>query len=277
VGGSAATVTPRALRVLLVDALNLIRRVYAAQPGEDGPQRAEEGRVASLQSLQRALRECSPTHVVAVFEGAGKTWRHRLFAEYKAGHAPMPEALDAALPAYEASFAQAGVRSLRLPGVEADDVIGTLAAKIERAGGGAVILSTDKAFLQLLSGLVSVRDHFKKSDLDRSWVLRRFGVPPEQFVDYLALAGNAGNGIAGVPGVGPKTASRLITDFDSLDAVLAAAAEEREGTEETEALSPKLAQRLRDGAEAARLARSLVRLRTDLELGIRLKSLRFTP
>lgn len=274
-GGSAPATTPGAIRVLLVDGLNLIRRVYAAQPGEDGAKRAEDGRVASSQSLRRALRECSPTHAVAVFEGEGMTWRHRLFAGYKAGHAPMPAALKVALPEYEESFARLGVSSLRLPGVEADDVIATLAAKIELADGGAVILSTDKAFLQLLSSLVSVRDHFKKSDLDRSWVLRRFGVPPEQFADYLALAGDAGNGIAGVAGVGPKTAARLIMDFDSLDAALAAAA--GEAGEDTEAMPAKLAERLRTGVEDARLALSLVRLQTDLELGISLRSLRYAP
>jgi len=271
-GGGAAGSRP-ATRVLLVDALNLIRRVYAAQPGEDGPERVEAGRAACGQSLERALRECSPTHAAAVFEGPGATWRHRLFAGYKAGHRPMPEALRAGLPAYEETFFRLGVRSLRLSGREADDVIATLAVKVEKAGGEAVILSTDKIFLQLLSRRVSVRDHFGRRDLDGSYVLRRFGVPPESFVDYLALAGDATNGVAGVAGVGPKTAAMLLADYDSLDGALAAAAAGEGGT----ALSPKLAARLRTQDAAARLARSLVGLKTDLELGIRLKSLRCAP
>ncbi len=265
--GSGPAVTASAWRVLLVDALNLIRRVYAAQPGEDGPERAEEGRVACVQSLQRALREGSPTHAVAVFEGEGETWRHRLFAGYKAGHAPMPGALKQALPGYEESFARVGVRSFRLPGVEADDVIGTLATKIEQAGGRAVILSTDKVFLQLLSSLVAVRDHFKKTDLDRAWVLRRFGVPPERFADYLALTGDSGNGIPGVSGVGPKTAVRLITDFDSLDAALAATGDGEGGeAERAEALPQKTggapARRRRGGAPGSLVGRPTHRSRT---------------
>ena len=87
------TVEHRDIRLLLIDALNLIRRVYAAQPGEDGPERAEGARGSSVQSLERALREASPTHAACVFDGEGPSWRHELEQRYKEGHKPMPEAL----------------------------------------------------------------------------------------------------------------------------------------------------------------------------------------
>lgn len=284
-----------AIRFLLVDALNLVRRVYAAHPGDDGPDKAEGAKISSVRSLQRALREVEPTHVVIVFEGREPSWRHLLYRDYKIDHKPMPEALEVALPAYREAFADIGVASFERPKVEADDVIGTLAMKIAGAGGQAVILSTDKVFLQLLSDRIFVRDHFKPSYLDRAYVVERFGVEPEQFVDFLALTGDSTNSIRGVPGIGPKTAAKLIGDFGTLDAMLAAAAgtdgevdsgargsdkngEPGTGDDSSEPgpeLAPRLRHKLVDHAEDARLAKSLVRLQIDLDLGLNLKELRY--
>jgi 5'-3' exonuclease len=293
------------IRLLLVDALNLVRRVYAAQPGDDGPAKAEGAKVSCVQSLRRALNECRPSHAIIVFEGSEPGWRHLLFRDYKHGHAPMPEALREVLPAYREAFAAAGVTSFELPRVEADDVVGTLAVKVAEAGGRAVILSTDKIFLQLLSDRIVVRDHFKQQDLDRAYVVERFGVPPEQLIDLLALAGDSTNGIPGVPGTGVKTAAKLIAEHGSLEAILAAAdpgadspaAADPAAASPTAAdpaaagaaadpastsvtvpappLTPKLRERLVDHAEDARLAQSLVTLQTNLDLGINLKDLRY--
>jgi len=283
-----------AIRFLLVDALNLVRRVYAAHPGDDGPDKAEGARTSSVRSLQRALRECEPTHAVVVFEGREPSWRHLLYQDYKIDHKPMPEALKVALPEYREAFADLGVASFERPKVEADDVIGTLAMKVAGAAGQAVILSTDKIFLQLLSDQIFVRDHFKPAYLDRAYVVNRFGVEPEQFVDFLALTGDSTNSIRGVPGIGPKTAAKLIGDFGTLDAMLAAAgvaggkvkAEAGDSDEKAEAgsgsedadlptLAPKLRNKLVDHAEDARLSKSLVRLQIDLDLGLNLKELRY--
>lgn len=265
------------IHVLLVDALNLIRRVYAAQPGDDGPTRAGGAKEASCQSLRRALREASPTHAVVVFEGRGSTWRHDAFPGYKAGHKPMPDALHQALSAFRSAFAELGVRSFDTQGTEADDVIATLAAKVSAAGGKATILSTDKVFLQLVSPRIRVRDHFQKRDFSRQDVVEKFGVPPSQLVDLLGLAGDSTNAIRGVPGIGAKTAAQLIKDFGSLDWVLAAAAGDSDLDEDLPVLRPRLVEKLVAHAEEARLARSLVRLGVDLDLGLSLATLRYTP
>ncbi|MFQ5743660.1 MAG: flap endonuclease Xni [Acidobacteriota bacterium] len=254
-----------AINLLVVDALNLIRRVYAAQPGEDRPERASSSLTASVQSLERALRECRPSHAACVFEGQGRSWRHQLYADYKAGHSPMPEALRQQLPAFKEEFDKHGVSSFDLPTLEADDVIATLATKVGLRGGGTVILSTDKVFLQLLSANVRVRDHFGRRELDRAFVVNKFGVPPEQLVDLLALAGDSTNNIPGVPGIGPKTAAKLVTEFGTLEKILSAAP----------TIAGKVGERLRAHAEEARLSWSLVRLRVDLELGLNLRSLRY--
>jgi protein Xni len=252
------------IRLLLVDALNLIRRVYAAQPGEDGPERVEGALESTVGSLRRALRESEPTHGVAVFEGEGPGWRHELYPEYKAGRLPMPDALKSGLPGFDTAFLEEGVASVRLPGVEADDVIATLANKVALRGGDAVILSTDRTFLQLLSDRVQVRDHFRQLDLDRAFVVEKYGVSPEQFVDFLALCGESTNNIKGVPGIGAKTAARLLQEFGTLERLLAVA----------ETLKGRPGDALRRHAEEVFLARTLVMLQTDLELGLNLKSLR---
>lgn len=255
------------IKLLLIDALNLVRRVYAAQPGEDGPERAQGARISCTQSIERALRECGPTHAVCVFEGEGASWRHQLHSEYKAGHAAMPAALATALDSYRDAFAEIGVQSLAFPGLEADDVIATAAAKAAEAGATAIILSTDKGFLQLLAEGIRVRNHFERSDRDAEYVAEKFGVRPDQLADAMALAGDHGNGIPGVPGVGTKTAAKLIGQFGTLESVLESVGDVR----------GKLRENLRDHADDARLSRRLVGLRTDLELGINLNTLRYDP
>lgn len=254
-------------RLLLVDALNLIRRVYAAQPGEDGPERADGGRAATVQSLRRAVREAAPTHAVVVFDGEGPSWRHELFADYKAGHAPMPSPLAAALSRFKGAFLEMGVASVEFPGLEADDVVATIACKARTAGAEVTVLSTDKLFLTLLPMGVRVRDHFRGRDTTSADVRRKFGVAPEQLADFLALAGDRGNNISGVPGVGPKTAARLLARFETLEGALQAAAD----------LDGRLRERLQGHANDARLCRRLLGLRTDLELGINLSDVRYRP
>ncbi len=254
----------RPLTLLLVDALNLIRRVYAAGAGEDGPERAEGARISSTQSLRRALRQCAPTHAACVFDGDGPSWRHELDPHYKEGHAPMPEALHAALDGYREAFREIGIESIGFPGLEADDVIATMAVKAATAGATAIVLSTDKIFAELLPAGVRVRDHFRGREVDPAAVSAKFGVRPEQLADYLALVGDRGNNIPGVPGIGRKGAAALLGRFATLEEALGSAAE----------VAGRPGALLREHAETARLCRRLVALRTDLELGVNLSELR---
>ncbi len=261
------------IRVLLVDALNLIRRVYAAQEGSD---MTERGLVSSARSLGRAVDELVPSHAVVVFESSGPTWRHRLLPSYRSGHKPMPDELRRSLPEYRQRFLSLGLRSFELEGFEADDVIATLAVKVAAAGGHAFILSTDKIFLQLVGGRIHVRDHFARRNLEPAAVHARYGVDPSRLLDLLALAGDSTNTIPGVPGVGPKTAAKLLTEYGTLERLFEAAGEQLSAGSRgaSSHLTPKLTERLVAHSDDAHLARRLIALKTDLELGLNLKDLR---
>ncbi|MEA2014982.1 MAG: flap endonuclease Xni [Thermodesulfobacteriota bacterium] len=253
------------IKLLLIDALNLIRRVYAAQPGEDGPGRVNDALVTSVHSLQRALRECRPTHAICVFDGHEPNWRHELYPEYKTGHSPMPEDLNSRLNQFDKAFAEIGVRSVCFPALEADDIIATLAGKIASRGGNVIILSTDRMFLQLVSDLIVVRDHFNKLDMDQAYVMGKLNVQADQVVDLFALAGYTTNNITGVPTVGPKTAAKLLNELGDLDNILSVAY----------TIKGKLGEMLHQHTEDARMSQSLIRLKDDLKLGLNLKSFRY--
>jgi len=193
---------------LLVDALNLIRRIYAAHPGDEGPEHTKGALESTIHSLQRAIRETEPTHAACIFDSHERSWRHDLLPTYKEGRAPMPDELKNSLDEFKSAFLEMGIISLTFPNIEADDIIATLAHKTSQKSGHAIILSTDKSFLQLLSENISVRDHFNKKDLDRRHVKDKFSVKPEQLIDLFALAGDTTNHIPGIPKVGLKTAAK---------------------------------------------------------------------
>ncbi len=149
-----------AVHLLIVDALNLIRRIHAVQgsPCVD----------TCLHALEQLIVHSQPTHAVAVFDDEDRAhgWRHQRLPEYKAGRAPMPETLVAEMPALRAAFEQRGIRCWASPGSEADDLAATLAVKVAQAGHQATIVSTDKGYCQLLSPTIRIRDYFQKRWLD---------------------------------------------------------------------------------------------------------------
>lgn len=251
-------------RLILADGTGIVRRVYEAVKGEDTPERAEGALRSSWGSFLRALREHEPTHFLAAFDHGGETWRHRLFADYKLDRKPMAEALSAALPGFLERMNNAGMRTLRVPDVEADDTIATLALRAAARGFDVIVLASDKDLLRLLDHGIRIYDHFQSEWRDHLWVKERYGVTPAQMTDYLALMGDDIDGIPGVVGVGEKTAPKLLADYGDLDGVLANAAH----------VKGKVGERLREGAEIARLSRALATLKSDVELGITPRDIR---
>jgi len=218
-----------------------------------------------------------PTHVAAVFDAAGKTFRHELFPQYKGHRPPPPPEIVAAAPRVRRLLRALGVADLSAPGVEADDVVGTVAARAAGDGLRVAIVSPDKDFYQLLQpGVQLLRPPPPRASARAAPAVvtvaglvpytaaafeEEHGVPPSAWPCVRALSGDASDNVPGVPGVGPKTALALVREFGSLDAVLANA-----GTASAARGKAKAALASAEGAAAARLARRLVTIQTRLDL-----------
>lgn len=190
------------MQLLIIDAMNLIRRIYAAAENTELPLEATRSRC--LTAISRNIEQLQSTHVVMVFEQSGGTWRHQTWPDYKLGRPPMPEPLQQDLPLMKAYFQQQGIACLEIDHWEADDVAATLAARSAFSGLNVTILSTDKGFCQLVNSRVKVRNHFDRYDWDEAMLQQKFGLKAEQLVDYWAMTGDSTNHLPGVPGIGPK-------------------------------------------------------------------------
>ncbi|MEC5162437.1 protein Xni [Janthinobacterium sp. CG_23.3] len=246
-------------RLLAIDGLNIVRRVYEASPEPDSAEKADIALRHALSSFKNLINGHLPTHVLPAFDFGGPTWRHALYAGYREGRAPMPGALRAALPAFYEKLAGFGLRVVVIPEVEADDVIGTAVMRwLHEGRGDAVVATTDKDLHGLIAYGALVWDHFKGEWHDHAWVERKFGVPPELLPDLLALMGDATDSIPGVSKVGQKTGARLLQAYGNLDAVMAGAG----------ILKGPLGERLRKERDILYLSRQLVQLKTDVRLGV---------
>lgn len=247
-----------AVHLLIVDALNLIRRIHAVQgsPCVETCQHA----------LDLLIAHSQPTHAVAVFDDEARNsgWRHQRLPDYKAGRPPMPDDLHAEMPALRAAFELRGVRCWVSRGNEADDLAATLAVKVAGAGHQATIVSTDKGYCQLLSPNLRIRDYFQKRWLDVPFIEKEFGVQPHQLPDYWGLAGINSSKVPGVAGIGPKSATQLLTQFQTLEALYA----------HLDDVPEKWRKKLIEHQEMAFLCRDIARLETDLHIDGNLQQLR---
>ena len=253
-------------RLLLIDGHSALFRSFYAIPelttSKGEPVNAVYGFV---RTLLMALRGYPSRYLAVAFDAGGETVRHREFAAYKATRKEMPDALARQLPRVKELLDALGIARLEFPGYEADDIMATLARLAERQGVPVLLLTGDKDMAQLVSDLVFLlRPGRKPSEgltlLDRQGVEERFGVPPELIVDLHALVGEASDNVPGVKGIGDKTAKKLLSEYGSLEAVLASADKVK---------NKKAASALQEHREEALLSRELVRLREvelDLEL-----------
>jgi protein Xni len=246
------------IHLLIVDALNLIRRIHAVQgsPCVNACQHA----------LQQLIQHSRPTHAVAVFDedDRSESWRHQILPDYKAGRSPMPENLQLEMPQLRQSFEALGVACWHSPGNEADDLAATLTAKVAGGGHQVTIVSTDKGYCQLLAPNVQIRDYFQKRWLDMPFVQQEFGVAPQQLADYWGLAGISSSKIPGVAGIGPKTAVLLLQQAGTLDGLY----------QELEQVAEKWRSKLQRHRDMAYVSKKVATLRTDLTLTGNLQQLR---
>ncbi len=212
--------------LLLVDGSSYLYRAYHAMPDLRSPDGFPTGAIHGMVAMMKWLRERYPAeHAVCVFDAKGPTFRDAWYADYKANRAPMPDPLRQQIEPIHEVVRLLGWPVLEVPGIEADDAIGTL-ARVAAASGHQVLISTgDKDLAQLVTPDVTLVNTMAKPPevLDIEGVKAKFGVPPERIVDYLTLIGDSVDNVPGVEKVGPKTAAKWIADFGSLDGVVAAA------------------------------------------------------
>ncbi|PKN04941.1 MAG: DNA polymerase I, partial [Deltaproteobacteria bacterium HGW-Deltaproteobacteria-9] len=249
--------------VALVDGSNYVYRAFYGIPqltnSKGFPTNAIYGFTTMLLKL---LRDLQPDYIVVTFDLKGATLRHEEFADYKATRKPMPDDLIPQIPFIKEVVRGLSVTVLEKQGVEADDIIGTLAGSASRLGWKTILVSGDKDLMQLIDENVTMIDTMRDKTYDVAAVKERFGVGPDKVTEILGLMGDTSDNIPGVPGIGPKTAQRLIEEYGSVEEVI----------RNTENLrNVKLRESFRRHAEQARMSRQLALIRRDIEIDFDLK------
>ncbi len=254
--------------LVLVDGSSYLYRAFHALPPLTSSRGEPTGALFGVVNmLVKFLREHQPPHIAVVFDAPGKTFRDELFAEYKAHRPPMPDDLRAQIEPLLAILHAQGLPVLRIEGVEADDVIGTLACRAARAGWRVLVSTGDKDMAQLVDGSITLINTMTNTMLDREGVKAKFDVTPEQIVDYLALVGDSSDNIPGIDKVGPKTAAKLLKQYGTLDELIA----------HVDEIPGKVGENLRAGLETLALSRKLATIRTDLDLPVSPEELKPQP
>ncbi len=243
--------------LILVDGSSYLYRAFHALPPLSTSRGEPTGAIHGvLNMLRKLLRDYPGTPLAVVFDAPGKTFRDDLFAQYKAHRPPMPDDLRAQIEPLLQAVNGMGLPLLRIGGVEADDVIGTLAQRAAAAGEQVLISTGDKDMTQLVNEHITLINTMSDTLLDRAGVKTKFDVYPEQIIDYLALVGDSSDNIPGVDKVGPKTAAKWLNAYGTLDSLLEHAAE----------ISGKVGENLRAGTDTLALSHQLATIRCNVEL-----------
>jgi len=247
-----------AVNLVLVDGSGFIFRAFHALPPMTRPDGTPVNAVFGFTNmLTRLIKEHTGTHLAVIFDAGRHTFRNRLYDKYKAQRPEPPEELRPQFALVREATRAFGVPAIELADWEADDLIASYARAAVEAGGEAIIISSDKDLMQLIRPGVSMLDPLKMKAIRLAEVMEKFGVPPEKMVEAQSLMGDSVDNVPGVPGIGPKTAAKLVTEFGDLDTILAAAP----------GMKPsKMRDNLIAHAEMARLSRQLVELRADAPL-----------
>ena len=253
---------------ILVDGSSYLFRAYHAMPALTNSKGEPTGTIYGVVNMiRRLLADYDPEHIAVVFDAKGKTFRNDLYPEYKANRPPMPDDLSRQIEPVHEIIRAMGLPLLCIEGVEADDVIGTLARQATEAGIETIISTGDKDMAQLVNPHITLINTMSDSKSDVKGVEEKFGVPPELIVDYLALVGDTSDNVPGVPKCGPKTAVKWLKQYGSLDGVMQHADE----------IKGKVGEYLRQSLAHLPLARQLVTIRTDVPLDVTPQTLNRRP
>ncbi len=251
--------------IILVDGSSYLYRAYHALPPLENSKKQPTGAIKGVISMIKKIRIDHPeSDLAVVFDAKGKTFRHDMYTEYKANRPPMPEDLVSQIEPIHKIIQLMGIKLIMISGVEADDVIGTLAEQARKKKLDTVISTGDKDMTQLVCKNVSVVNTMTGELLDESGVKEKFGVPPEHITDYLALIGDKSDNVPGVDKVGPKTAVKWLDEHTNLENVI----------KNAESLGGKVGENLRSSIDTLKLAHDLVTIKRDVELPFGIEELK---
>ncbi len=248
----------------LVDGSSYLYRAFHALPNLTNSAGEPTGALLGVANmLRRLLNEAGPENIAVVFDAKGPTFRHEMYEQYKANRPPMPQELSQQVEPIHKIVRLLGLPLIQIPGVEADDVIGTLAQQATEKKIDCVISTGDKDMAQLVNDHVSLVNTMTDTHMDADGVLEKFGVTPAQIVDFLALTGDKADNIPGVEKCGPKTAAKWLGEWQDLEGVMANAPD----------MKGKIGEYLRAALETLPLSRDLATIRVDLDLDLDFKEL----
>ncbi len=250
--------------VILVDGSSYVYRAYHALPPLTTSTGQPTGAVRGVVTMvMRILQDHPNAPVGMVFDAKGDTFRHEMYEDYKANRAAMPDDLIPQIEPIHEVIKALGIKIFVVEGVEADDVIGTLAAEAEQKGISTIISTGDKDLAQLVTKNIKLVNTMKNEVLDIKGVEKKFGVKPEQIVDYLALVGDTSDNVPGVEKVGPKTAVNWLTEHNDIDTII----------EKADEFKGKVGEYLRAGIEQLKLSRQLTEIKKDVKLDFGIEDL----
>ena len=242
---------------VLVDGSSYLFRAYHALPPLTNSKGEATGAIVGvINMLQKLIDEYRPEHIAVVFDAPGGSFRNKLYAQYKANRPPMPDELRQQIKPLHRIIRAMGLPLLMIPGVEADDVIGTLATQAAVLKMETLVSTGDKDLTQLVNEHTTLINTMNGTLMNRETVTEKFGVKPEQIIDYLALVGDVSDNIPGVPKCGPKTAAKWLQQYGDLDKIIAHADE----------IKGKVGENLRRSLEQLPVSRELTKIRRDLDL-----------
>ena len=257
-----------AQRLILVDGSSFLFRAYHAVPPLSNPNGEPTNAIYGVSNMLRKLiADYQSDYITVVFDAPGKTFRNDLYDQYKAHRPPMPDDLRVQIAPLHALIRAMGLPLIMESGVEADDVLGALAQHAAQQGFNVVISTGDKDMAQLVSEQISLENTMTNTRMDRAGVFAKFGVYPEQIIDYLALIGDTSDNIPGVPKVGPKTAAKWLEQYQTLDNLIANA----------DNISGKIGENLRASLAQLPLSKQLTTIKCDLDLPYSLADLKRQP
>ena len=241
--------------LLLVDGSSYLFRAYHALPPLTNSKGQATGAIYGvINMIKRLIDETQPDYLAIVFDAKGKTFRNDLYKDYKANRPPMPDDLREQIAPLHELVTALGYPLLVIPEVEADDVIGTLAKQGDEHGLRTLISTGDKDMAQLVNANTTLINTMNNSQLDEEGVVKKFGVRPDQIIDYLALIGDTSDNIPGVPKVGPKTAAKWLDAYDNLDNIIKGA----------DKIKGKIGENLRNSLEQLPLSHKLATIKLDV-------------